>query len=95
MEFRTHRIDIDGDTYTLRELSGLAVEEAQQCNGEMRQGYALIALSLVGPHGPLYPPDKLADGLAYVLGLPTRVSQQLTDAVAKLNFADLDDARKN
>lgn len=97
MEFRTRREVIDGETFVLRELSGLSVEAAQKCEGETRQGYALIALSLVDPQTSLvrYSTEMLDAGVGYVMGLPTRIAQQLTEAVHVLNAADMDDARKN
>ena len=88
---------IDGETFVLRELSGLSVEAAQKCDGDTRQGYALIALSLVDPQTSLarYSVEMIDAGVGYVMGLPTRIAQQLTDAVHALNSADMDDARKN
>ena len=91
---------IDGEDYSLRELSGFAVECVQNFGDEtaaqqLRQGFALIALSLAGDNGPKYTPDSIDEGIDYVLSLPARVSKQLTEAVTLLNNEDMDDARKN
>lgn len=96
MEFRESTVSIDGDEYRLRELSGLAVDLAGRQAGDTRQGYALVALSLIGETDALlYSESTLDEGVAWVMGLPTRVSRQLSDAVAALNADELDDARKN
>jgi len=96
VEFRTRRETIGGDVYSLRELSGAAVEAAQEQSSAARQGYALIALSLLdGTGAPMFVIDRVDAGVAHVMSLPARISQGLTAAVEALNATDLDDARKN
>jgi len=95
MAFRTTQVRDADDVYRLRELSGYAVHCVQDIDNEMSQGFALIALSLTDEVGrPLYLPESVNDGVDYVMSLPTRVSQILTDAVQELNSVGLDDARK-
>ena len=81
----------------LRELSGLAVECAREQSGELRQGYALLALSLLHSTTgePIYSPDTIENGMIEVMNWPQRIAQQLTDAVQELNAATMDEARKN
>ena len=96
MAFRTDAVTIDGERFALRELNGFAVELAQDQPSEVRQGYALVALSLVDETGaPLYSSLNLGDGIDLVMGLPSRVSQALSEAVTQLNAGSMDDARKN
>lgn len=96
MEFRNTRITIDGEHFDLRELSGRAVEAAQAQDGDTRQGYAMIALSLCNSNAvPTYSPETLDSGLDHVMDLPARVAQTLSASVSELNAVSMDDARKN
>tara|TARA_R110000803_G_scaffold107227_2_gene175380 strand:- start:5261 stop:5557 length:297 start_codon:yes stop_codon:yes gene_type:complete len=94
--FRTRTVWVGEEQFHIAELSGLAVEAATEQGNDKRQGYALIALSLCGPHDdrPTYTAETLDQGVAYVMGLPMRISAALTEAVEQLNAADLEDARK-
>ena len=96
MHFQTGGVTANGEYFRLRELSAGAVEAAQAQDGETRQGYALIALSVLDGQGvPLYSVDQLEAGIAWVRALPMSVALALTAAVQKLNGASLDDARGN
>jgi hypothetical protein len=95
VQFRIETVESGGDTFRLRELSGLAVELAAAQTSDTRQGYALLALSLAGSDGaPLFNGDNLDDGIATVMALPARVSQSLSEVVAELNGGGTDDAEK-
>ena len=94
MIFRTATVIIDGEEFCIRELSGLAVETAQKEATDVRQGYAILALSLADVQGnPIYKVEELDIALGRIVAMPARVLTQLTDAVQALNQAD--DAAKN
>lgn len=97
MQFKTRRVELDGATIELRELSAGAAEAAERQEGDFAQSLAMLALSLVDEKGePAYTAETLADGVAYVRDLPVRlVRDVLLPAVAELNAVDLDDARGN
>ena len=95
MNFRTSLVDIDGEQYHLRELSGGAVEAMGEITNPTTQGLALVALSLLDENGPKFSTDELEAGLVYVRELPNRVLTRLCDAVKVLNQSSMDDARKN
>lgn len=96
MAFRTSLVDIDGEHYRLRELSGGALETMSGIDNQTTQGFALIALSLMNDDGrPRFDAEQIDAGLQYVRELPNRVIQRLSDAIEVLNDASMDGARKN
>ena len=97
MSFQKTAVQVNGDTYYLRELSAGAVECVDGTQSEYTQALVMLALSLCGDDGePLYPVDELSNALGFVRGLPASlVRDHLIPASISLNTMSLDDARGN
>ena len=97
MSFKTTRVINDVEVYQLRELSAGAVECVDDSQSEYTQALTMLALSLCDDElRPLYPPEDIAIGLAFVRDLPaTLVRDKLIPAATALNTDDMEDARGN